>query len=143
MKINKFAEINYATNRYSVPTAYAHRNGVLRVYSDHITISVGDEEIASHARSFLRCSAVLEPLHYLDLLAIKHRSVERAEVFTADGFPDELKRLLRVYVDEDRDSAGKQFIRVIQLLGASGIRVGWQKVESTAVKEDCPFKTLF
>ena len=29
------------------------------------------------------------------------------------------------------------------IIGASGIRVGWQKVESTAVKEDCPFKTLF
>jgi hypothetical protein len=115
VKINKFAEINFATNRYSVPTAYAHRNGLLRVYSDHITISVGDEEIARHARSFQRRAAVLEPLHYVDILESKHRSVERAEVFTTDKFPDELKQLLRVYVDEDRDSAGKQFMRVIRL----------------------------
>ncbi len=115
VRINKFAEINFATNRYSVPTAYTHRNGLLRVYSDHITISVGDEEIAKHTRSFQRRAAVLEPLHYLDLLEMKHRSVERAEVFTTDKFPDELKQLLRVYVDEDRDSAGKQFMRVIRL----------------------------
>ena len=116
VRINKFAEVTYATNRYSVPTFYAHRKGVMRVYSDHITISVGDEEIARHARSFYRHDAVLEPLHYFDLLELKHRAVERAEVFTTDRFPDELKRLLRVYVDEDRDLAGKQFMRVIHLL---------------------------
>lgn len=116
VKINKFAEVTHATNRYSVPTAFAHRNGILHVHSRHVMIFVDGEKIAEHQRSFLRHDAVLDPLHYIDLLAKKHRAVERAEVFTCGRFPDELKRLLRVYVDADRDSAGKQFMRVMNLL---------------------------
>lgn len=114
--INKFSEVTYATVRYSVPTEYAHRRGEMLISHDKIRIFIGDEQIAEHPRCFERYSAILEPLHYLKLLSFKHRAVERAEIFSRPNFPVTLSSLLRLYVDEDRDSAGKKFMRVMELL---------------------------
>ncbi len=59
---------------------------------------------------------MLDPLHYLDALTRKHRAVERAEVFNNDRFPAALRALLQELVRRDRDTAGKQFLKVIALL---------------------------
>jgi len=59
---------------------------------------------------------MLDPLHYLDALKHKHRAVERAEVFNNARFPRALRELLQKLVRWDRDTAGKQFVRVIELL---------------------------
>lgn len=114
--VNKFAEITHRTNRYSVPSRFAHREAIVETYAETIRIIIDDEAAAVHERSFARHDAVLDPLHFVDQLRFKHRAVERAEVFATDRFPTELRELLRIYVDEDRDTAGKQFIRVIELM---------------------------
>jgi transposase len=114
--VNKFAEVTFRTNRYSVPSRFAHRNAFVECFADKIRVIVENEVVAVHERSFLRHDAVLEPLHILDLLRHKHRAVERAEVFSAQHCPVELRDLLRAYVDIDRDTAGKQFVRVVELL---------------------------
>ena len=115
-RINKFSEITYATHRYSVPSEYAYREAMLRISATHVVISVADEIVAAHKRSFVKHGATLNPLHYIELLSHKHRAVERAEVFASPDFPAPLRDLLRCYVDSDRDTAGKQFTRVMQLL---------------------------
>ncbi|MGH7715807.1 MAG: hypothetical protein ACREML_07385 [Vulcanimicrobiaceae bacterium] len=55
-------------------------------------------------------------MHYVEALKHKHRAVERAEVFNNERFPKPLRELLRRLVERDRDTAGKQFMRVIELL---------------------------
>jgi transposase len=114
--INKFSEVNYATNRYSVPSEFAHRSGDLHIYYDHLDVMVAGTLVASHARSYAKHTAVLNPMHYLDILSWKHRAVERAEVFSQINFPIELRELLHAYVEFDRDQAGKNFMRVMRQL---------------------------
>jgi hypothetical protein len=59
---------------------------------------------------------MLDPLHFLETLKRKHRAVERAEVFNNERFPQELRDYLGRLVVRDRDTAGKQFMRVMELL---------------------------
>jgi hypothetical protein len=64
---------------------------------------------------------MLDPMHIIEALKKKHRAVERAEVFNNERFPQALRDYLRRLVHRDRDTAGKQFIRVMELLGAHRI----------------------
>lgn len=115
-RITKFAEVRCRTNRYSVPTRYVGRPATIELFADHIRIVVDGEPAAEHPRLFERNGAVLDPMHYLDALKYKHRAVERAEVFNNARFPETLRELLQRLVQRDRDTAGKQFVRVIALL---------------------------
>lgn len=114
--VTKFAEVRYQTNRYSVPSHYVGRPATIDVFADRLRVIVDGELAAEHPRLFMRHSASLEPLHYLEILTYKHRAVERAEVFNHERFPQALRELLRRLVERDRDTAGKQFMRVIELL---------------------------
>ncbi len=113
IRINKFAEATHKTNRYSVPTAYAHRDAIFECYAQRIRIIVGEAAVAEHPRCFATHESILDPLHFLDILSLKHRAVEHAAVFANSGFPKPLKALLRRYVETDRFAAGKNFMRVI------------------------------
>ncbi len=115
-RINKFSEATHKTNRYSVPTAYAHRDAVVECYADRVKIVVETDIVADHPRSFEKHESILAPLHFIDLLSIKHRAVEHAAVFVHERFPEPLKVLLRRYVENDRCNAGKRFMRVMSLL---------------------------
>jgi hypothetical protein len=86
------------------------------VFAERIRIVVDGELAAEHPRLFRRSGASLDPLHYLGALKHKHRAVERAEVFNNERFPEPLRDLLRRLVQRDRDTAGRQFMRVISLL---------------------------
>ena len=115
-RVTKFAEVRYKTNRYSVPTRYVGRIATIEVFATRIRIIVDDELASEHNRLFGRNGASLDPLHYIDALKHKHRAVERAEVFNNERFPKPLRAFLRRLVERDRDTAGKQFMRVIELL---------------------------
>lgn len=116
-RVNKFSEVRYKTNRYSVPEQYVGRVATVEVFAERIRIIVDNELASEHPRLFGRNGASLDPLHYLRALKYKHRAVERAEVFNNDRCPAPLRDLLRRLVDRDRDTAGKMFMRVIALLG--------------------------
>lgn len=115
-KVSKFAEVRYKTNRYSVPSQYVGRMAVIEVFAACIRVVVDGALVAEHPRLFGKSGASLDPLHYLDALKFKHRAVARAEVFNNERFPKSLRALLQRLVERDRDTAGKQFMRVIELL---------------------------
>jgi hypothetical protein len=115
-RVNKFAEVRHKTNRYSVPARYVGRVATIEVFAERVRIVVDGELAAEHPRLFGRRGAALDPLHYLGALKFKHRAVERAEVFNNERFPKQLRTLLARLVDRDRDTAGKQFMRVVALL---------------------------
>jgi transposase len=115
-RVTKFAEVRYRTNRYSVPTRFVSRQARIELFADIVRIIVDDELVAEHLRLFGRNEAMLDPLHFLEALKRKHRAVERAEVFNNARVPEELRDLLRRLVRRDRDTAGKQFLRVIELI---------------------------
>jgi len=116
VRINKFSEATLKTNRYSVPTAYAYCDAIAECYADRVKVVVESDIVADHARSFGKHESILDPLHFIDLLSLKHRAVEHAAVFVHERFPESLKALLRNYVENDRRNAGKRFMRVMSLL---------------------------
>jgi hypothetical protein len=75
--VNKFSEITIDTNRYSVPTEYAHRPALVEIYDTYLRVIVDDKAVAEHKRSMGRNQLNLDPPHSLDLLAhsIAHRSM--------------------------------------------------------------------
>jgi len=116
VRINKFAEARHKTNRYSVPSRFAHRDAILEVFHDCVRIVVDTVDVAEHKRSYGRNDAVLDPLHFVDLLSFKHRAVVRAEVFRQRSFDAALRKLLDGYVEHHPLDAGKRFMRVMRLL---------------------------
>ncbi len=116
VKINKFSEVRFKTNRYSVPSQYAGRLAAIEVFATHIRMIVDHECIAEHERIFGKNLASIDPMHYVEVLERKHRAVERAEMLNNPRVPIQLRSLLRKLVDEDRDTAGKKFMRVWALL---------------------------
>ena len=77
-KVNPYSQVVFETNRYSVPVAYAGRQLVLRAYPFRIEVLSLEEIVATHQRSFERERDILDPLHYLDLLAQRPGAFEHA-----------------------------------------------------------------
>ena len=57
--------MRYRGTDYSVPTAFGHREVLIRGYVHEVVISCGAEVIARHPRSYEREDFVFNPLHYL------------------------------------------------------------------------------
>jgi transposase len=78
VKVNPYSQVVFETNRYSVPAEYAQKQLVLRAYPFRIEILAQDQIIATHPRCFGREQDVIEPLHYLELLAQRPGAFEHA-----------------------------------------------------------------
>lgn len=116
LKADSTALVSFETNRYSVPVEHAHKRVVLKAFVDKVVIALGDQVIATHARSYGKHQEVFDPLHYLRLLekrpgAFAHakplRRWEWAPVL--DHYHDKLK----AHVPEGRGT--REFIRVLGL----------------------------
>ena len=70
-RVNSLSLVRYRGNDYSVPTAYGHREVLVRGYVHEVVIACAAEEIARHPRSYEREDFVFNPLHYLALLERK------------------------------------------------------------------------
>lgn len=115
-RINKFAEVVCETNRYSVPSRWAHRDAVLELYEDRLRIIVDDQVVAEPARCPGRHQTMLDVRHAIELLALKHRSVERAEIIAQGRLPAPLLAFRDRLLAEDRAHAGRAFVAVLRLL---------------------------
>ncbi len=115
-RVNKFAEVVFERDVYSVPSRYAHRNVAIEVYEDRLRIILEDAAIAQHGRGFGRGERFLDPRHYLELLRRKHRAAEHALVLADGRIPESLHDLLRRYQDDGRVSASKRWTEVLSLL---------------------------
>jgi hypothetical protein len=67
-RVSSLSLVRYRGTDYSVPTAYGHREVLIRGYVHEVVISCGAEVIARHPRSYEREDFVFNPLHYLPLL---------------------------------------------------------------------------
>lgn len=116
VRINKFAETYFETNRYSVPSQYAHRNAIIEVYENRLRIVVETEVVAEHRRGFGSRESFLDPCHYLDLLQQKHRAAASALVLGEGRIPAVLHELFEGYRQDDSAGASKRWVQVLALL---------------------------
>lgn len=115
-RINKFAEVCFERNWYSVPTRYAHRHAFIEVYEECLRIIVDTAVVAEHRRALGHGERILDPRHYLDLLQHKHRAAASAEVLADGRIPAELRELFEHYCRSDAATATKKWTQVLALL---------------------------
>lgn len=114
--VNKFSEVVVETNRYSVPTRYAHRAALVEIYDQHLRIVVDDNIVAEHPRASGKGKLYLDPRHYLTLLSHKHRAVARAAVFADGRLPQTFLTLRDRYIARNPNLGTKAWMSVVSLL---------------------------
>jgi len=101
--VDKTASVRFGTNRYSVPPEYAGGTLVLRANDERVTLVAGDQEVASHARSWGRMQRIDDPEHRRMLVERRPRAVAmtvRDQLL--DAVP-ELTVLYERWVEEGRN----------------------------------------
>ena len=121
-RVTSLSLVRYRRNDYSVPTAYGHRDVVVKGYVDVVVIVCGSEEIARHRRSDGREELIFDPLHYLALLERKTGALDQAAPLTGWALPDEFLRQRRL-LDTRLGKAGtREYVQVLRLPGRSESR---------------------
>ena len=103
--------ISFDRNRYSVMAKAARRAVQVRAYADRIVVRLGDEIIAEHQRCFGRDRMILDPWHYLPVLAKKPGALRNGAPFLDWELPPALAQLRRKL--GTGDEADRRFVRVL------------------------------
>src|SRR5450631_279499 len=116
VRITRFAEVIYETNRYSVPSKFAYRGAMVGTCDDRIVVIVDGIIAAEHQRALGKRKAILDLVHFIDRLSFLHYGVVLGEVLRRRRFYRSLQSLLNGYVDQNPATASKRFTRVVTLL---------------------------
>jgi hypothetical protein len=108
--------VRYRGNDYSVPTAYGHREVLVRGYIHEVAIACGAEEIARHPRSYEREDFVFDPLHYLALLERKIGALDQAAPLAGWALPEEFATLRRLLEARMGKPGKREFVQVLRLM---------------------------
>lgn len=115
VRVSKFAEVTVETNRYSVPTRYAHHNALAETYDDRVLILVDGKPIAEHRRASGKRELVIDPMHYIDLISRKHRAAKSALAFADGRLPRPLIVLRDRLLDRDGPTGTRAWTAVLRL----------------------------
>ena len=110
--------VRYRRNDYSVPTAYGHREVLVRGYVDEVVIACGAEIIARHPRSYEREDFVFDPLHYLALIEQKINALDQAAPLAGWELPEEFATLRRLLEARMGKQGKREFVQVLRLMEA-------------------------
>jgi hypothetical protein len=108
--------VRYRLNDYSVPTAYGHREVVVKAYVDDIVIVCGSDEIARHRRSYEREALIFDPLHYLALLERKTGAFDQAAPLAGWALPAAFPGLRRRLEARLGKAGTREYVQVLRLL---------------------------
>lgn len=77
--LNGYGTVTFETNRYSIPADKACKHFTLRAYPFAIELLADNQVIATHKRCYGRHQDILDPLHYLALVAQRPGAFEHAQ----------------------------------------------------------------
>jgi len=115
-RVSSLSLVRYRGNDYSVPTAYGHREVLVRGYVHEVTIACGADEIARHPRSYEREDFVFDPLHYLALLERKIGALDQAAPLVGWALPEEFATLRRLLEARLGKPGKREFVQVLRLM---------------------------
>jgi hypothetical protein len=115
-RVSSLSLVRYRGTDYSVPTAYGHREVLIRGYVSEVVISCGAEIIARHPRSYAREDFVFDPLHYLALLEQKIGALDQAAPLVGWELPEEFATLRRLIEARMGKRGKREFVQVLRLL---------------------------
>jgi hypothetical protein len=116
--LNGYGQVEFETNRYSVPAEQAYPKLMLRAYPFRIEIVHLDTIIATHPRCYQRKQDLLDPLHYLPLLEQRPGAFEHAKPLRRwrKTWPPIYERLLAHLRSKlPEDEGVREFIRILRL----------------------------
>jgi hypothetical protein len=116
--LNGFGQVEFETNRYSVPADEAYRNLVIKAYPFRVDILHLEDVIASHPRCYERKQDVLDPLHYLPLLEQRPGAFDHAKPIRRwrAQWPPVYEQLLTELRAQWPDGRGvREFVRILKL----------------------------
>src|SRR5918911_1970061 len=115
-RVSSLSLVRYRGTDYSVPTAYGHREVLIRGYVNEVVIACGAEVIARHPRSYEREDFVFNPLHYLALLEQKIGALDQAAPLVGWELPEEFATLRRLIEARMGKRGKREFVQVLRLL---------------------------
>jgi transposase len=115
-RVSSLSLVRYRGTDYSVPTAYGHREVLIRGYVHEVVISCGAEIIARHPRSYEREDFVFNPLHYLALLEQKIGALDQAAPLVGWDLPEEFATLRRLIEARMGKRGKREFVQILRLL---------------------------
>jgi transposase len=115
-RVSSLSLVRYRGTDYSVPTAYGHREVVIRGYVHEVVISCGAEIIARHVRSYEREDFVFDPLHYLALLERKIAALDQAAPLAGWELPEAFATLRRLLEARMGKQGKREFVQVLRLM---------------------------
>jgi hypothetical protein len=114
VKATRTAEVSFATNRYSVPVAYAYQPLTLKVGVHTVRIYYQATLVAEHARCYGRHQRISDWRHYLPVLAQKPAAVPFAAALRSGDLPPVFERFRQGLVERHPDG-NRAFVRVLEL----------------------------
>jgi transposase len=111
--------VSFDRNRYSVMASAARQVVQVRAYADRIVIRHAGKVVAEHARMFGRNQTVLDPWHYLPVLARKPGAWRNGAPFHDWELPPALAQLRRKLGRSD--DADRRFVRVLAAVIDDGL----------------------
>ncbi len=120
-RVNKFQEVTAETNHYSVPARYVGRDAIVEIYENSVVVMVGGQRVSEHRRGREKNEFILDPMHYIDVIAHKHRSATRALAFADERLPRPLIVLRDRLIERDGPMATKTWMKVLQLARKSSL----------------------
>ncbi len=113
--------VNYDSNRYSVPCAYAKQRISLRAYANRIVLVANRNVIATHQRSFQRNDHVFDPWHYVPLLKQKPGALRNGAPFAQWVLPPSMIVIKQHYLK--RLGGDKDFVNLLLQIQVHGMEV--------------------
>ena len=113
--LTPYSQIEFETNRYSVPADKAQPHLVLKAYPFRVDILYLEDVIASHARCYERHQDIFNPLHYLPLLEQRPGAFQHAKPVRRwrETWPPAYERLLAKLQTEGQGV--REFVRILRL----------------------------
>jgi transposase len=116
--LNGYSQVEFESNRYSVPTDKPYRNLVLKAHPFWVHILHMNEVIASHPRCYGHQQDILDPLHYLPLLEQRPGAFDHAKPIRRwrEHWPAIFDRLLEQFRSQWPEGRGvREFVRILKL----------------------------
>lgn len=125
VSLNSYGQIEFETNRYSVPADKVQPQLTVKAYPFRVDIAAEQKVIASHPRCYGHKQDILDPIHYLPVLEQRPGAFEHAKpirqwrtawppTYPQDGGSRE--RLLDQLQAGQSDGEGvREFIRILKL----------------------------
>ncbi len=115
-RVSSLSLVRYRGNDYSVPTAYGHREVLVRGFVHEVVIACGSEIIARHPRSWEKEDFIFDPLHYLALIEQKTNALDQAAPLAGWVLPDAFATLRRLLEARMGKKGKREFVQILRLL---------------------------